>query len=252
MASIVKQGEENHHRPAYETVASQISEIISSANLKPGDKLPTEHQLSERLGVSRTVVREAIKVLVAVGLVHTRKGSGLYVAKQQLSFNSMSMTMVFDSITPLDPSIVVNLYEYRRIVEIPAARLAAKYTTPRELRSIREAIALSHASAEIHDRQQFRESDAAFHIAVAEASHNPFLASSVASFARSQGWIFEIASSSTDAWLTTTIEHHTAVFDAIQDGEPDAAAHAMQVHLDWAQNGYQQEVRRRLTLKTLE
>lgn len=246
MADVIKPVEDNH-RPAYEKVAAQIAELISSTNLKSGDRLPSEHELGERLGVSRTVIREAIKVLAAIGLVYTRKGSGLYVANQAASFTSM--TMVLDSMVPLDPTVVVSLYEFRLLIEVPAARLAAKHITPRELRSLREALALNRSSAEMQERQQFRDSDASFHCAIAEASHNPFLASSVASIARVQGWVFDIASSSTPAWLLTTVEQHTAVFEAIQEGEPDAAAQAMQVHLEWAQAGYQLEVRRRLTMK---
>src|SRR5215469_9244682 len=103
MASEMKPGEDGY-RPAYETIAGKITELITSADLKPGDRLPTEHELSEQLGVSRTVVREAVKVLVATGLVYTRRGSGLYVANKAAE----PYMTVLDSLTPADPTQVIS------------------------------------------------------------------------------------------------------------------------------------------------
>src|SRR5579859_5053362 len=121
MMSAMKSAEDGH-RPAYETAASKITALISSTGLKPGDRLPTEHELSEQLGVSRTVVREAVKVLVATGLVYTRRGSGLYVANKAPSL----ATTMLDSLTPADPTQVISLYEFRIMLEPQAARLAAE------------------------------------------------------------------------------------------------------------------------------
>src|SRR6266700_1895445 len=125
MTSMMKPAEDGY-RPAYETIAAKITELITSDDLKPGDRLPTEHELSEQLGVSRTVVREAVKVLVATGLVYTRRGSGLYVANKA---SSLHMT-VLDSLTPADPTQVIGLYEFRLMLEPTAARLAAERGDP--------------------------------------------------------------------------------------------------------------------------
>src|SRR6266567_6058849 len=158
MTSVMKPAEDGY-RPAYETIATKITELITSANLKPGDRLPTEHELSGQLGVSRTVVREAVKVLVAKGLVYTRRGSGLYVANKA---SSLHMT-VLDSLTPADPTQVIGLYEFRLMLEPTAARLAAERITPHELRELREVVALNRQSAETQQRQQFLETEAALH-----------------------------------------------------------------------------------------
>src|SRR5579859_2983428 len=114
MTSRVKPAEEGY-RPAYETIAEKIAELITATDLKAGDRLPTEHELSEQLGVSRTVVREAVKVLVTTGLVYTRRGSGLYVANK----TSLQSTMI-DSLSPVDPTQVISLYEFRFMLELPA------------------------------------------------------------------------------------------------------------------------------------
>ena len=68
------------HRLRYETVAAKIVKLIANRGLKPGAKLPTELEMTEMFGVSRTVVREAIKALASNGIVRSRQGSGLYLA----------------------------------------------------------------------------------------------------------------------------------------------------------------------------
>jgi len=242
MASTIN-SEEDGHRPAYEMVAAKITQLITSADLKPGDRLPTEHELSEQLGVSRTVVREAVKVLVATGLVYTRRGSGLYVANKASS--SLAPTM-FDSFISADPTQVMSFYEFRFMLELPAARLAAERITPQELRELREIVALNQQSAETQQRQQWSESDAAFHRVIAEATHNPFLASTIATTVRAQSWVFDLAAGRTQDLLLSYAEQHMRILEAIQEGEPDDASEAMRTHLEWALSHSRQEVRRRL------
>jgi DNA-binding FadR family transcriptional regulator len=233
---------EGAHRPAYETVAEKITALIASTGLQAGDRLPTEQELGERLGVSRTVIREAVKVLVATRQVYTRKGSGLYVAARSSPFAVSAL----DPAVPVDPAHVISLYEFRLILEVPTTRLAAERSTPREVRMLREALALNKLGADTQERQQFRQGDIALHQAIAEASHNPFLASTVTSITRVQDWVFEIAAGRTHASLQTVVEQHTAIVTAIQEGQPEVAAQAMQTHLEWALTSYQQEVRLRL------
>ncbi len=247
MTSIMKPAEDGH-RPAYETIVAKITALISSADLKPGDRLPTEHELSEQLGVSRTVIREAVKVLVATGLVYTRRGSGMYVSDKASSWQ----TTILDSLTLADPTQVISLYEFRLILEPQAARLAAQRITPHELRVLREAVALNRRSAETQQRQQWSESDAAFHQVIAEATHNSFLASTIAMTTRAQRWVFDIAAGRTQALLLTYAEQHAAIFEYIQEGESDTASQAMQTHLESALSHSKQEVRRRLGVETVE
>ena len=247
MTSMTKPTEDGY-RPAYETIATKITELIISADLKPGDRLPTEHELSEQLGVSRTVIREAIKVLVARGQVYTRRGSGLYVADKASSF----ATMMLGSLTPVDPTQVISLYEFRLTLETMAARLAAERITPHEVRALREVVALNKRSAETQQRQLWSESDATFHQAIAEATHNPFLSSTIATTTHVQRWVFDIAAGRTQELLVTYATQHAAILDAIQEGEPDSAAQAMQAHLEWALAHSRQEMRRRLGVDTVE
>ncbi len=243
-----KKPAEDGYRPGYETIATKITALIANTDLKPGDRLPTEHELSEQLGVSRTVVREAVKVLVATGLVYTRRGSGLYVANK----TPTQQLMVQNSPTLVDPTQVISLYEFRLILEVPAARLAAERITPYELRELRAAVALNQLSAETKSRQQFRESDATFHRIIARTTHNPFLTSTIVSITNTQGWVFDIAAGRTQDLLQTYVQQHSAILTAIQEGEPEAAAHAMKTHLESALFHSKQEVRLRLGAEPVE
>ncbi len=234
---------EDEHRPAYETIAAKITALITDSGLKPGDRLPTEHELSEQLGASRTVIREAVKVLVTVGLVYTRRGSGLYVA----SNTPAEITPPISSFTTIDPAQVSSLYEYRLILELPAARLAAEHITPHELQELRKAVAFNQHCAEVQDRQRFGASDAAIHRGIAEAAHNPFLIAAIVNMRHTQNWVFEIAAGRTQNVLQTYVEQHLAILAAIQEGDPDAAEQAMHLHLQQALLHSRQEVLRRVS-----
>ncbi len=233
---------ENRYRPAYEAVATKIVDLIATSGLKADDRLPTEHELGEQLGVSRTVVREAVKALAATGQVYTRKGSGLYVAQKTPS----SAPIVLDSSLLIDPTLGNDIYEFRLLIEVPAARFAAERITLRELHAVRDAVMLNLEGARSEQRELFYKGDAAFHQAIAEASRNPFLASAVATVTRMQDWVFKLASGRTQETLLKNAGQHEAIFAAIQDGQPERAAQEMQAHLEWALISYQQEVRLRL------
>src|SRR5579859_681438 len=72
------------YRPQYKRIAELIVEFITEQRLRPGDRLPTEQEFADRFGVSRTIVRDAIKMLTPFGLVRPRRGSGIFVGEQEL------------------------------------------------------------------------------------------------------------------------------------------------------------------------
>ena len=79
-AADTRNGTPGAYRPRYEVVAEQIVQLIADLELRPGDRMPTENQLATRLATSRTVVRDAVKILSATGRISAQKGRGLYVA----------------------------------------------------------------------------------------------------------------------------------------------------------------------------
>src|SRR5690348_17916606 len=121
------------YRPGYEVAAEQILQLIAELRLQPGDRMPTENELAARLGTSRTMVREAVKILSAVGRVRAQKGRGLFVADDEGMLGSSRWGGFF---LPTDLDHVYMLFEFRRVQETAAGRLAATRATPGELRTI--------------------------------------------------------------------------------------------------------------------
>src|SRR5579859_4685269 len=125
------------YRPRYELVAEQILQLISELDLHPGDRMPTEKDLASRLGTSRTVVREAVKILSATGRVSAQKGRGLYVADSESMLGARQWGGFF---VPTNLNHIFMLFEFRRLQEMQASRLAAKRASPSELRVIEAAV----------------------------------------------------------------------------------------------------------------
>src|SRR5436305_8078273 len=124
------------YQPRYEQAAEQILQLIAELGLRPGDRMPTEVELAARMGTSRTVVREAVKILSAIGRVRAQKGRGLYVADDEGMLGSSRWGGFF---LPTDLDHVYLLFEFRRVQETAASRLAATRATPAELRAIETA-----------------------------------------------------------------------------------------------------------------
>ncbi|WP_425145102.1 FadR/GntR family transcriptional regulator [Deinococcus sp.] len=232
-------------RPSHETIASRIVELIQAERLQPGDRLPTERELSQRLEVSRSTVRDAVKVLGAAGLVQSRQGSGLYLLDRP---NPMA-TAAIDLAVPLDPEHVGGLFEFRESLETQAAFLAAERITLRQLRAIEEAEAQCMAAAAVLDVTSFRQGDQAFHQGIAEATGAPasYFAATIATVRRLQNYAVDFALEGTPGSLATAVTEHARVLDALRHGDASAAQEAMRQHIRSAQANYQTEVRRRLS-----
>src|SRR5438270_3637832 len=132
MVSVTVEGEDGApaavpYRPGYEVVAERILEHIASCGLRPGDRMPTENDLAAQLGTSRTVVREAVKILSALGRVSAQKGRGLYVADGGGMLGTGRWASFF---LPTDLDHVYMLFEFRRVQEMETSRLAASRATP--------------------------------------------------------------------------------------------------------------------------
>ncbi|MEU6718082.1 FCD domain-containing protein [Nonomuraea sp. NPDC046802] len=231
------------YTPGYVRAAQQILGLIKDAGLLPGDRLPTEGELAQKLGISQTVTREAVKVLSAVGKVSAQKGRGLYVANAPAMFHDAEPQFV-----PLEVDDVTALFEYRRLLEAEAAGLAAGRATPAEVVAIEAALDAYWAAMERGDFDANSAADAAFHAAVADAAHNKFLRSA-ASVALEQ------VSRSTIAVVRHVIgrqhqdaaREHQAIYDAIQRGDAEAARAAAMAHMDRTMADVRAEILRRVS-----
>ncbi|HEY8987235.1 MAG TPA: GntR family transcriptional regulator, partial [Streptomyces sp.] len=154
------------YRPGYEVAAERILEFIAESRLVPGDRMPTEHDLALRLHTSRGIVRDAVKILSALGRVRTHKGRGLFVADDE----GMLITSRWGGFfRPVDLDHVLMLFEFRRVQETAAARLAATRATPAELRTVEVAMQQCRHGYVQGATDIFNQADDDFHTAVAEA-----------------------------------------------------------------------------------
>ncbi|MEV5498903.1 FadR/GntR family transcriptional regulator [Nonomuraea fuscirosea] len=235
---------ESGYRPGYEVAAEQVLELIVELGLRPGDRMPTENELARRLGTSRTVVREAVKILSALGRVRAQKGRGLYVADDEGMFGSERRASFF---LPTDLDHVYMLFEFRQAQEMETSRLAARRATPAELRAIEEAAALCRRGFETGREELFNEGDDAFHTAVATASHNMFLQIAVREARRLQAQSSLIGlRGSVGGHAAKAVEEHDAIHRAIRAGDPEAAAQAAATHIDNTLADYRREIQQRL------
>ncbi len=235
---------ESGYRPGYEVAAEQVLELIVELGLRPGDRMPTENELARRLGTSRTVVREAVKILSALGRVRAQKGRGLYVADDEGMFGSGRRASFF---LPTDLDHVYMLFEFRQAQEMETSRLAARRATPAELRAIEEAAALCRQGFETGREDLFNEGDDAFHTAVATASHNMFLQVAVGEARRLQAQSSLIGlRGSVGGHAAKAVEEHDAIHRAIRAGDPEAAAQAAATHIDNTLADYRREIQQRL------
>ena len=164
------------YRPGYEIVAERILDYIAQGRLVPGDRLPTENDLAKTLNTSRAVVREAVKILSALGRVRAHKGRGLFVADDE----GMLVTSRWGGFfRPVDIDHVLMLFEFRRVQEMAASSLAATRATPAELRAIEVAMQQCRHGFVHRQVDVFNQADEDFHAAVTAASHNAFLVSAV-------------------------------------------------------------------------
>jgi GntR family transcriptional regulator, transcriptional repressor for pyruvate dehydrogenase complex len=231
------------YRPGYEVVAEQILELIAELALSPGDRLPTENDLAARLGTSRTMVREAVKILSATGRVSAQKGRGLYVADGE---SMLGATRFGGFFVPTNLDHIFMLFEFRRVQEAEASRLAATRASPSELRVIETAVQTCRHGHQEGDTAEFEVGDDEFHLGVAAASHNFFLVAAVHEARRLQRQASVIGIRGVGGHAAEAVEEHDAIYRAIRDGKPDAAAAATLIHLDNTLKDYRREIQRRV------
>jgi DNA-binding FadR family transcriptional regulator len=233
----------SRYRPGYELVAERLLQHVAEQDLRPGDRLPTEQGLAEILGVTRNVTREAVKVLAAMGRLSVRRGAGIFVAASSDVMNGQQLVHV----QPTDLDQVAMLLDHRRLLEAETARRSATLATPIEVRAIRQGAMNSIDASADTNINEFAEADAEFHLAVAAAAHNVFLAASVESLrrysAQSDLLLFH---SDVPGSLEVAGNQHLAIAQAIADADPELAARLMTEHIDTTQEQFERKIRDRM------
>lgn len=214
-----------HRDRLYEQVAQQIQGLIVTSGWPAGSKIPAERELGDRFGVSRTVVREALKALAERGLVAIQPGRGIFVARMSGDALKEPMKLLFQRRN----FSCENLVETRRVLEVEIAGFAAERAEPEELQKMRAAI--DEMEATIGDVESFVRVDHAFHVALAEATKNPLLPmliDSIGELVQETRMVAVGVSGSQNRGQF----YHRKLVDAVERRDASAARLAMSEHLD--------------------
>ena len=210
-------------------VLARLGAEIRGGKLAPGDRLPTEQELTSTMGVSRTVVREAVAALRADGLVVTRRGSGAYVADNP---TASPFRIAASQVGRLDD--VLNVMELRLAVEVEAAGFAAERGTRRQVGVVKSA--LRSIDRALKSGEGAVAEDFAFHRAIAEATGNAqfprflaFLGSHV--IPRQSARLSVDTPAERRAYLERIQQEHARIVAGIAAGDPAEARRAMRDHL---------------------
>ena len=213
-----------------EIVVERLNAQIRSGELKSGEKLPTERALAESMGVSRTVIREAIRLMVDKNILELRNGRS-YV--RQLTFDEI-VTNICGSIVPGQISLL-EIMEVRTVLELYIAKKAAENITEQQIEELQESIDKMDQLMKEGDKGSVEES--AFHRGLAEAAGNSALKSIYVLceelFNSTQHFTWKGVQSVHGA-PNTAVADHQAILDALKEHNANRAELLMQAHMDYA------------------
>jgi GntR family transcriptional repressor for pyruvate dehydrogenase complex len=208
-------------------VVEHIRSLISSGEVRPGDRLPPERDLARQLKISRSSLRSGIGFLAAMGVLKSRHGAGTFVASGPPSFDSSSFS-VLGALHGFHPW---QMFEARIVIESNVAALAAERATDEHIAELAEEVAEMYASLE--DPQQYLIHDVRFHRTIAKASGNPILGALMETLTAS---LYQIRSKTIQnaVDLKESSEMHREIYRAIRCHNPALARRAMEQHLNLA------------------
>lgn len=223
-------------RKIYEEIVEQIKSLLTEGNLNPGEKLPSEREMADALGVSRASVREALTALEAMGVLEVRPGEGTFVARVSDKDTIEALALIWS----VERNSLAELMQVRRILEGEAAALAAQHATPQDLLNMERLLENMKATAE--KREQGVDFDLYFHFAIGRATHNRVLYRLINTLDKMMHHTFlhdrqEMYASPGVA--QRIINEHEAVLQAIRNRDPEAARRGMLNHLDHVEAGLQ-------------
>ncbi len=206
----------------------QIKQLIASGTVVPGQRLPPERELAERLGVGRNSVREALKILEAVGLVESRVGDGTFITAQ----TGASIGRTIGLSLAIWGGTIVEILDARRMIEVEATRAAAEKITAQELIDLEIELRQMESSGDQIDA--YLTADMNFHRLIGQAAHNTIIAHIISDLIDLLEEVLREASAYQLPLQNEGTATHRAVFEAIAHHDGAAAAEAMRHHLDFS------------------
>jgi len=207
-------------------IIKQLRNLITSGQLKPGDRLPAERLLAERFGVGRGYIREAILKLEFYGLLKTSPQSGTYVSGYSLKI----LDSILTDIVNFNKDDFASLIEARYCLEITSAKLAAERRTDADLEAMHDA--LTEYDNKFKKGQSAVEEDLLFHIKLASAAKNTVIESMIIILVPDLIKIINLVDRSDGRNKAYAIEQHHQILTAIEKQDVNGAGEAMASHLD--------------------
>jgi len=198
---------------------------------RPGDRLPPVDELATQFNVSRTVIREAIGVVAAKGLVRVRHGDGTYVRELSVTDLSEALSNLVHFRARDNRTLLIDLMELRIILETNSAQLAAERATPEDIGTIGGTLERGRESHRVKDRAGVVEADIDFHAALAIASHNSLLALILEVIAPMLRDLRELLVAQ-PTQSAASLKDHERIFAAVVRRDPQAAADAARAHTE--------------------
>ena len=210
-------------RNLHNQVVHELGQRIISGELKAGEGLPREELLAEQMSVSRTALREAMKVLSAKGLIESRQKTGARV-RDPMHWNQLDADVLGwrCASMPTD-SFVEKLAEMREIIEPAAAAAAARRRTPQQLVALKEAY---DAMAAATDLDAWAEADLAFHKCLLLAANNELMSSLFSVIETAMDTYFHLSARNASNF-NVALPQHLKAYEAVQHRQPEVARKAM-------------------------
>lgn len=224
--------------PEGESVAGratrQLQQLILERDLQAGDVLPAERELGELFGVSRTVVREAVKSLAAKGLVDVRRGHGTVVTFPDVELAAETIANMLRS-EGAGRIAFSRVHEVRRLLEVEIAGLAAERRVALDLEQLRQTLEQTEAST---SPAAWARGDIEFHATLARAAHNPLLSALLGSMSQILLELRRTAARLPDT-QSRAQRFHRSIYEAVEAGASGAARKAMRAHMNEAESTFQ-------------
>jgi GntR family transcriptional regulator, transcriptional repressor for pyruvate dehydrogenase complex len=225
-----------------QSVVRQIEQLILRGILQPGERLPSERDMAEKLGVSRPSLRDAIADLAERGLLTSRAGSGVFVAEVLGSAFSPALIQLFAT----HEEAVFDYIAFRRDMEGLAAERAARLGSETDLRVIATIFAKMEVAHQKRDPSDEAQLDAEFHMAIIEASHNVIMLHMLRSmFDLLRQGVFYNRQVMFKNRMTREqlLDQHRAMNSAVQARDPVAARAAVEAHLNFVEQALIDQIR---------
>ena len=217
----------------HQQVLRTLAQRILRRELQPGQPLPSETELCETLNISRSALREAIKVLSSKGLIITRPRTGTRVRPYD-DWNLLDPEVLLWSMElPPQPEFVLSLIEARQIIEPAAARFAARRATAADIEPMQRAFDTMTTAKAIQDFKTFNQADIEFHTALLRASRNIVFHQLATTIGAALAYSFRLTVERAQE-PGASLPNHGEVIDRIRDRDPDGAYACMARLLDIA------------------